>query len=642
MTGEETLPIVNTKLDFVTGWLSRALVMLPIVSLALSALFWLKYGIDMPYWDDWRKYTQGYMGSFDLEYLFTPENDTLYPVGKFLDSLAFRVLGGNSIPYQFLSMLVVLGGLLLLQWRLLVRCADSFLVAACAFSLTIFMLQPDSYWGLTDLAYHQAIPLLCILGALNLVFVARWQNTWHALLIFVLGVVSGLTYISGAFATLTLGIALLVIRPFIEGALKHKLLAAGIASLGAGLLCVIVQLIGIAELQEQSGRYSFAPIAYPWMSDFWLYMLGKIARSLLLPVESPAFSLITISLIVALVLVLAIVLISQTLRQRIRSKALPSCIVFLSLLAVIFIYLGIISAGRAIVFRPANSADALGAFSWGYHRFHFFWVTLLWPWLALILLNGLFNIRKPGKTFEIIIIVSFALLIVLSIKYSQLMAHEPYYQQVVTPRLEGLECIRANFQNEGDFSCTQVQGVPPISSLLAIENARRAGASFVRDINFVPVALSATAPLYRLSEHRHKQGHKWSNAQPAAGGGDGALDAADDPGLLIDLENRNALLNCRTLEVNARFSATQADIAQLFYLLPGKTGFSEADSQLIQLINNSEPQTVSFRVSSDSGFLDKLRFDPVTVKQSLLIDDLEVRCRAHITQPFAGKVGANG
>lgn len=642
MTGEETLPIVNTKLDFVTGWLSRALVMLPIVSLALSAIFWLRYGIDMPYWDDWRKYTQGYMGSFDLGYLFTPENDTLYPVGKLLDSLAFRVLGGNSIPYQFLSMLVVLGGLLLLQWRLLVRCADSFLVAACAFSLTIFMLQPDSYWGQVDMAYHQAIPLLCILGALNLVFVARWQNIRHTFLIFVLGVLSGFTYISGAFATLTLGIALLVIRPFIEDALRHRLLAAGIALLGAGLFSVTFQMIGIAEL-EQSGRYNY-PIAYPWMSDFWLYMLGKIARSLLLPVEFPVSSLITISMIIALVLVLAFVLIIQTVKRRMSSSALPSAVIFLSLLAVIFVYLGMISAGRAITMRPAQLADAIGVFSWGYFRFHFFWVTLLWPWLALILLNGLFRILRPGKTAEVIVLGGFALLMVLSVKYSQVAAHEPYYQQVVTPRLEGLECLRANFQSEGDFFCPQVQGLAPISSVLAIENARKAGASFVRDINYVPIALGTTAPalLYRLSERSRAQGHRWSNAQPAAGGVEGALDAADDPALLIDLEKEDELLNCRTLEVNTRFSATQADIAQLFYLLPGKTGFSEADSQSILLVNVSEPQTVSFRVSSDSGFLDKLRFDPVTGKQSLLIDDLEVRCRAHITQPFAGKVGANG
>ncbi len=249
--------------------------------------------------------------------------------------------------------------------------------------------------------------------------------------------------------------------------------------------------------------------------------------------------------------------------------------------------------------------------------------------------------RKQEKVAEVIVLGGFALLMVLSVKYSQVAAHEPYYKQVVTSRLEGLECLRANFQNEGHFFCPQVHGFIPISYVLAIENARKAGASFVRDINYVPIALGATAPepLYRLSERRRAQGHRWLNAQPAAGGIEGALDAADDPGLLIDLEKEDALLNCRTLEVKARFSATQADIAQLFYLLPGKTGFSEADSQLIPLINKGGPQTVSFRVSSDSGLLDKLRYDPVTRKQWLLIDDLEVRCRAHIIQPFVDKAG---
>ena len=124
--------------------------------------------IDLPFYDDWRAYIQGRAGLLDLGYLFTPENGTYYPVGKMLDAIAQRYLDGNSVAYQFLSMTIVLGSLLALQWRLLSFAMKDRLFAASAFSLTVFMLQPGSYWGHQNLAYHQAVPLLCLVAVLAL------------------------------------------------------------------------------------------------------------------------------------------------------------------------------------------------------------------------------------------------------------------------------------------------------------------------------------------------------------------------------------------------------------------------------------------------------------------------------------------
>ncbi len=63
------------------------LTLTPLVSLALGALAWLRYGIDMPWFDDWRGYVDGNIHSLNPDYLFRAVNDTLAPVGFALDAL---------------------------------------------------------------------------------------------------------------------------------------------------------------------------------------------------------------------------------------------------------------------------------------------------------------------------------------------------------------------------------------------------------------------------------------------------------------------------------------------------------------------------------------------------------------------------
>src|SRR5690606_36271484 len=99
----------------------------------------VQYGIAIPFWDDWRAYHSGNLGDFSPGYLFTPANDTLYPVGRILDSAAQRWLDGHSIAYQLISLLVVQGALVALQWRLLVHCVTDRLWRALAFSFTLPM-----------------------------------------------------------------------------------------------------------------------------------------------------------------------------------------------------------------------------------------------------------------------------------------------------------------------------------------------------------------------------------------------------------------------------------------------------------------------------------------------------------------------
>jgi hypothetical protein len=166
--------------------------------------------LDLPFVDDWRGYHSGRMHSLDFDYLFHPVNDTLTPVGFALDALAQRYLDGNSIAYQFLSMLVVLGGLLLLQWKLLLMTLNDRFFASICFSFTLLMLQPDSYWGQQNMAYHQALPILFLFCTFYILLHTSIKVYFRIPAITVFGILSGLSYISGAFATLVVGLGLIL------------------------------------------------------------------------------------------------------------------------------------------------------------------------------------------------------------------------------------------------------------------------------------------------------------------------------------------------------------------------------------------------------------------------------------------------
>lgn len=448
----------------------------PMVSLFVNVLAWLSYGIDLPYADDWRTYRDGTAYSLALSNLFTPENDTLFPVGRFLDVLAMRWLSGNSIAYQFLSMLGVLGGLLYLQWRLLLRVLPDRLLAAAAFSLTLFMLQPDSYWGLQNLAYHQSIPLLCLLACLWIV-IATPRLLVALPLLLCLGLVSGLSYISGAFAMLTLAGVVLVFAAFVP--LKRRSYAfSGLAILVAGSITTTAQIWVIVS--AQNGQISAkVPWATPDQMDFWAYLLGKVGRALLLPTTAPGISLVVTAAVLAVVAFLTFSFLVRLLRQRLCSlEETQLALIVISLVAVVFVYLLLVAAGRSNL-RPDSVTAFLDVFAFGFLRFHFFWATLLWPWVGATILLWLSR-RPQGKGLAFgaaFLLVAFVLPFATSFGAFD---HAASYKARLAYRLENeVKCLEIGLQETGPISCPVMIG-PRRDMAPIYEFARRHDASFTR------------------------------------------------------------------------------------------------------------------------------------------------------------------
>ena len=379
-------------------------ILIPVTSLFLNALSWLRFGIDLPFLDDWRPYGAAFAESFDLAYLFLPGNDTLYPVGKALDALAQRFLDGNSIAYQFLSMVAVLGTLLLLQWRLLVLALSDRLIAAAAFVLTLFMIQPGTYWGLQSLAYHQAIPLVCLLLILFVVLRPLRPSLLVFLLVFGLSLIGGLAYISGAVVIPVAGIVLLALAPSVEPAERRPITWGGFAALAGGLSTIVVQLW--AFIAWQGGKLHSPSVSWglPLDRDFWLFILGKIARSLGLSDLPPLMAFVLALILSCLALALAWVLLRRNARRAPQPLAEARlALVYVVLVACMASYLMIVAAGRANFGKPMDESF-LVIFQFGYVRFYFFWVTLFWPWMAAATLAVVFNRFGRGKSVAAIFV----------------------------------------------------------------------------------------------------------------------------------------------------------------------------------------------------------------------------------------------
>ncbi|MGY2253720.1 hypothetical protein [Pseudomonas reactans] len=595
------------------------LVLLPIASFVMNLISWLRFGIDLPLLDDVRQYASGGAGRMDWTYIMYPANDTLYPVGLIFDALAFRFLDGNTIAYQAISMVAVLGGILLLQWHLLTICTSNTIVRAVAFAGTIFMLQPDSYWGWQNMAFHQAVPVLCSLWIISLVL-SKLDYRASALLIFLISTVSGFTYTSGAFANLALLIGLCIFCFTLKKSDSLSLRSGAIAMAIPTLVSVAAQLWVLIWVQHGTHRPD-APMAYPWAPDFWFYILGKIGRSLILPVEHPRLSF-SISIAVLIIsTALALIAIIEARRS-------PEClslrrisITYLCVFGVVLLYLFIVAAGRTNL-RPGGITKATDIFIFGYARFHFFWACVLWPWAIAFLMEKFIRHypslgRRAGTPILALLLIS------LLISNSKILSHAEFYRTTQQLRLEILSCLSVGVARGIPFECPALH--PGVNMLQVYYKYLDMGTSFTRLIVRHPIALGSDdpPPLFRMT--RDATQITYYNTKVINNGDNSVLlNTANDPMMEIKLADTNALKNCKILQVSGAYNLKTLEYAQLFYLPTGNKTYNPEHLETRQL--SSDDGEFSFEVHSNIGFEGLLRLDPAVGPSQITMKQVEVRC----------------
>lgn len=611
-----------------------ACITIPVSCLVVAVLAWLRYGIDFPLWDDWRDYILHEAGSLDPAFLFRPANDTLFPVGRLLDSLAFRFLGGNTVAYQLISMVGVLGSLLLLQWKLLRLACEDRVTTAALFTLTVVMLQPESYWGWQNIAYHQALPLVCMLAALVLVLGRTWRSAIDAPLVFVLGLVSGLVYISGAFATLVTAVVVLGASVFIAQPDRVRFRHGGLALLLAGVPSTLAQLWVIVFVQAGTHRAD-APMAMPTESDFWFYLLGKIGRALMLPASWPTFSLVSTLTFVAVTGVLGVLVLKRLLASKPATlHAARAVTVFVSLLGVIGVYLLMVSAGRTNL-RPAEVTDPLQVFSFGFLRFHYFWVTLVLPWVAAI---GLMAIGSRTTAFIPVLPPWFAILVAGIVLVGGGKAgawqHPRYFRQTEALRLESIQCLALSREAGVNVPCSRdILDVPLHAFRYGIER----GASFA---NTVPLRMS---PLHSRPPAFHMDAPGWLSAErrdaeiASSNAHDVEFETAGAPELVVNVADNNALHQCGVADVVMAAQFDRAGEARLYYLPASQQEFSDASSVPHSVPVSTTPIEIHFLLRSAKGFRGGLKIATPPGTRRFSLGTLEIRCleAAPIEAPYA-------
>ena len=600
---------------------------LPALSLLLNAIAWVSFGFDLPFFDDWRAYGTGQIDSLDPAYLFMGINDTIAPIGFALDALAQRFLAGNSVAYQLLSMLIVLGLLLLLQWKLLNAVLGHRLQAAGCFVFTLLMLQPGSYWGRENMAYHQALPLVFLLSSLWLIALSKWKNAWRLPAILGLGLLAGLTYISGAFGALAAAAGILCVVAAAHSSPARTRVAQGAAVLGlAGAATSIAQFVLGVIPSLTAVRRAAAPLALPYQRDFWLFYFGKIGRSLLLPEDHALRSLGVVLLACLCVAGLAFVLIRR-LRCDATGRLLPVAVVYGALCATVFVYLMLVAAGRTNLREP-EIRSLIDVFLLGFTRFHFFWVTLLWPW---VIATSIILLRQSGSTssrrLAMVGWLGCAAGIALMVAGGAL-AHFARHSTEASYRRDAVNCLMKQLQQGDGIDCPEFN-TPDLTP--AYIYADRTGASFVRYFPLLPIDIGVNEPppWFRLT--RDSALVKTQDITIAPKG----YIAGPDSQILIPIGRPDEMANCVMLDVQVIVAAAQDDATQLYFRPRDQAEFSEANSRFLPITGGAPKKLISFRVESERGFEDTLRIDPVGKAQPFVLPDLEVRCRLrYTTGPF--------
>ena len=490
------------------------------------------------------------------------------------------------------------------------------------------MLQPDSYWGRENLAYHQALPLVFILGALWIAVCQDSRKRWHGPSIFLLGLLASMTYISGAFGTLAAGASLLMTARFVFRVQDRQDVARnGWWFAAAGGIGAAVQLY--RAIIPSGGTHAGIPLVMPDDPQFWAFLFGKVGRSLLLPPNHPELAATIVLLVCAVAVWVALLLARKARASEVTLQQRRVAAIYIALGAVVFVYLMMVAAGRTR-YRPPEMRHLLDIFAYAFTRFHFFWVTLVWPWsvAALVILA---RARNPGeKSVSRSIFVAAAMVVLAVLAYKgNAFDHMETHRAMAKGREDAGRCLMESLQREGAIRCSGL--IPPRFEIPAPDSygayayAWNTGASFVRNYPILSSAKRSDVipPFYKMS---HLLGLLKIEQMKYLGGG--AVEVTgSDPKLFIDTLQPKVMLECSAMDVEVDLKMQMEDAAQIFFLSAGAEHFDETHSLRIPVAPSSQPRTIRFHLESDTGFQNPIRLDLATQPQTIEVSDIRAYCR---------------
>jgi hypothetical protein len=604
---------------------------LPWLMLVANVLAWLRWGTDLPFFDDWRAYDERNALSLDPKRLFEAINNTISPIGLALDVFAQRWLGGNPLPYQTLTMVTVLGGLLSMQWALLSGVIKDVRIRAVLFGFCVFMLQSGSYWGEQNLAYHQALPLLGLMAATCITFRGRLDGLKLRGAVFLAGLFAGLSYISGSVTAVALGMgwlitSLVIRRHVVMTTMAVRLQTSGVAMLLAGVLTSVVQ-IAITRNPAPGARRQIMDLTGPVRTDFWAFLAGCVARAsgtgfTSLHKELIWFGILALAVMAAVVYALHVLCFKGgwcTSSQR-RWAA-----VFLPLWVMVAVYLGMVGLGRSGAHDP--SIQGMGeVFRFGAGRFHFFWVTLLFPWLATGFVVALHR-RKVGSVKSFFTVVGLFVAVGVLAGVRGVFNVPAFYQAASAYQAGMVRCLANQLGHGQPIACPGFEMMDIRDLSRAYVYANEIKASFVR---YLPVVDHGNFGVDVLNDSTPVQ-HESSTQQVRQGLARWPIEPPPDGRWIIPLRNAGILEGCRVLGIRLQLRAIQSDSARVFYRRRSQTEYAAKESvQKAYVVDGHETATLEFTLESWTGFEPELRIDAAEQSRQIGVDELQVVCRVAV------------
>lgn len=601
-----------------------ALFLVPILSLVAKVAALALHKVDIPVWDDWREFLRGRAGSFAPEDLFAPANNTIYATGKILDGLFIHLLNGNVVVYEVITASAVLGALLYLQYALLSRALENRLILAVAFFSTLLMLVPGTYWGRQYIAYHQALPLLSIVTIIHLALSER--RRWTDAAVAALTLAAGFAYISGAFASLALALALVLHGRFLGAELRRPVVRTGVVVGVVGLVPLAAQLW--VTLFIQPGREVLW--VFPHEPEFWLFVLGKIGRAFSLPQDAPLLSLALTVANLGVILAAAVYLFrpiwlggpasarsGEGHGASVPLQRLSVC--FLGLAAAVGVYLAIVAVARTDM-NPEAETTLLGAFGRGYLRFHFFWVTVLVPWFVAVVFTAVERLK--GRRALTGLVPALALAILATALWGQGFNHFGFYEKQAGYQTEGLRCINQRVSRAArSIRCRNAHPSDLMRAYLRVAGSSLSFARYLPPPDNLPF-MAEDAVLFSL-------------AGPDGGGriaADRVLIEPRDGALAAQVGRRSRLfvplaaaaVGCELMQVTMRARLPDQSVLRVFWKAPGDTEWH--NDRMYEVTLGSDPQSTTILLRSARGFAPTLRIDPSELSQMLVIETLEIGC----------------
>ncbi|MBY0346400.1 MAG: hypothetical protein K2P98_05985 [Neisseriaceae bacterium] len=323
--------------------------------------------------------------------------------------------------------------------------------------------------------------------------------------------------------------------------------------------------------------------------------------------------------------------VSKTVKEKNQTKVLSIHHLYLLIFLPIMFYAAMVCYGRA-GFAKGAGID-LVVFIGGF-RFHFWWLTILYPVTILLIIQCIIISASWLKTTILGLAFVFFGLLAYKIGQGQVNDWRGGSDQQMALQIS---CFIQQQSEDQVLPCLE-ENLPSLIAdhggkdkvLNIFEFLKGKNFSFFRKIPTIlkqdkPIPIGFNKTLIQtgfdfswLSGHQNISIESEKPLHFMTG-----LDAR----LFMSLnKHRASLAKCEELNVAISMDSSEAnDVSQLFFMSPNGVGFNEAESLTMSLIGREHLYT--FRLKNKSGFSEQFRFDPATKKAvSVRINDIEFRC----------------